>query len=43
VGAGVVVAVSAVLQFLTSEQQARNQFIQTEITRLEVQIKDIAT
>ncbi|KQW51693.1 MULTISPECIES: PilN domain-containing protein [unclassified Roseateles] len=42
VGAGIVVAVFLLLQFLTSEQQSRNQFIQTEITRLEAQIKDIA-
>ncbi|MGQ3092687.1 MAG: PilN domain-containing protein [Roseateles sp.] len=42
VGAGIVVAVFLLLQFLTSEQQSRNQFIQAEITRLEAQIKDIA-
>lgn len=30
------------LEFLTQEQQAHNQFIQTEITRLEAQIKDIS-
>lgn len=42
VGAGIVVAVYLLLQFLTSEQQSRNQYIQDEITRLEAQIKDIA-
>ena len=42
VGAGLVVAAYLLLQFLTTEQQGRNQFIQTEITRLEEQIKDIA-
>lgn len=42
VGVGIVVAAYLTLQFLTSEQRARNQFIQTEITRLEAQIKDIA-
>lgn len=42
VGAGVVVATYLLLEFLTQEQQSRNQYIQTEITRLEAQIKDIA-
>lgn len=42
VGAGLVVAAYLTLQFLTSEQQARNQYIQGEISRLEAQIKDIA-
>lgn len=42
VGAGLVVAAYLMLQFLTSEQQAHNQYIQGEITRLEDQIKDIA-
>jgi type IV pilus assembly protein PilN len=32
-----------VLQHLTSVQQERNQFLQTEIKQLEAQIKDIAT
>lgn len=32
-----------VLQQLTSAQQARNNFLKAEITRLEAQIKDIAT
>ncbi|MFG6416218.1 PilN domain-containing protein [Roseateles sp. DC23W] len=42
IGAGIVVAGYLLLQFLTSEQQGRNQYIQNEITRLEAQIKDIA-
>jgi type IV pilus assembly protein PilN len=42
VGAGIVVAVYLLLEFLTSEQQSRNQYIQSEISRLEAQIKDIA-
>lgn len=42
IGAGIVVAAYLLLQFLTSEQQGRNQYIQNEITRLEAQIKDIA-
>lgn len=33
----------AVLMHLTSAQQARNDFLKTEIARLEAQIKDIAT
>jgi type IV pilus assembly protein PilN len=33
----------AVLQQMTAAQQARNDFLKTEIARLEVQIKDIAT
>ncbi len=41
-GAGIVVAAYLMLQFLTAEQQSHNQYIQTEITRLEAQIKDIA-
>ncbi len=32
-----------VLQQLTSAQQARNDFLKAEISRLEIQIKDIAT
>jgi type IV pilus assembly protein PilN len=32
-----------VVQRMTSTQQERNQFLTTEITKLEVQIKDIAT
>lgn len=42
IGAGIVLAVYLLLQFLTAEQQTRNQYIQTEISRLETQIKDIA-
>lgn len=42
VGAGIVGAVFLLLQFLTTEQQAHNQYIQSEISRLEAQIKDIA-
>lgn len=42
VGAGIVGAIFLLLQFLTTEQQAHNQYIQNEITRLEAQIKDIA-
>ena len=42
VGAGLVVAAYLMLQFLTAEQQSHNQYIQTEISRLEAQIKDIA-
>jgi type IV pilus assembly protein PilN len=41
-GAGLVVAAYVLLQFLTSEQQSHNQYIQNEISRLEAQIKDIA-
>ena len=32
----------AVLQQMTSAQQARNDFLKSEISRLELQIKDIA-
>ena len=41
-GVGLVMAAYLTLEFLTQEQQAHNQFIQTEITRLEAQIKDIS-
>ena len=41
-GAGIVVAVLLLLQYLTVEQQRRNQYLGAEIGRLEVQIKDIA-
>ena len=41
-GAGIVSAIYLLLQFLTTEQQAHNQYIQNEISRLEAQIKDIA-
>lgn len=43
VGAAVVGIWFLVLQQLISQQQARNQFLKTEIARLELQIKDIAT
>lgn len=42
IGAGLVVATYLLLEFLTSEQQSHNQYIQNEITRLDAQIKDIA-
>jgi type IV pilus assembly protein PilN len=42
VGAGIVVAGMLLLQYLTAEQQRRNQYLGAEIGRLEVQIKDIA-
>ena len=42
VGAGIVVAALLLLQYLTAEQQRRNQYLGAEIGRLEVQIKDIA-
>ena len=42
VGVGFVVAAQLLLQYLTSEQQRRNQYLGAEIGRLEVQIKDIA-
>lgn len=42
VGAGIVVAIYLLLQFLTLEQQSRNQYIEAEIMRLDAQIKDIA-
>ena len=42
VGAGVVVAIYLLLQLLTADQQARHTYIQSEISRLEAQIKDIA-
>ncbi|MGS0755832.1 PilN domain-containing protein [Roseateles sp. GG27B] len=42
VGAGLVVAAYALLQYLSAEQQRRNQYLSTEIARLDTQIKDIA-
>ncbi len=42
IGVGLVMAALLLLQFLTSEQQARNQYISNEISLLETQIKDIA-
>jgi len=42
VGVGLAFAMYVLLQHLTSEQQRRNQFLSTEIERLDSQIKDIA-
>ena len=42
-GAGIALVWLTVLQQLKSGQQERNQFLQAEITRLDSQIKDIAT
>lgn len=42
VGAGLVVAAYLLLEFLTQEQRAHNQYIQNAISQLESQIKDIA-
>jgi type IV pilus assembly protein PilN len=42
-GLGVVGLWYAVVQQMTAAQQGRNQFLKTEISKLEVQIKDIAT
>jgi len=42
VGVGLVAAGYVLLQFLTTEQQRRNQYVSAEISRLEAQIKDIA-
>lgn len=42
VGAGLVVAGFLLLEFLTQEQKEHNQYIQTAVTQLEAQIKDIA-
>ncbi len=42
-GAGIGLVWYSVLQQMTSAQQARNQFLQAEIARLDSQIKDIAT
>jgi type IV pilus assembly protein PilN len=42
IGGGIVVAGYLLLQLLTQEQQSHNQYIQSEISRLEAQIKDIA-
>lgn len=42
VGLGLVFAMYVLLQHLTSEQQRRNQYLSTEIERLDNQIKDIA-
>lgn len=42
VGAGLVIAAYALLEYLNGEQQRRNQYLSAEIGRLETQIKDIA-
>lgn len=42
VGAGIVLLWYLVLQQLTAAQNSRNSFLKTEITKLEVKIKDIA-
>ena len=42
-GAAIGVVWYSVVQQMTSAQQARNEFLQTEIARLDSQIKDIAT
>jgi type IV pilus assembly protein PilN len=42
-GVAVALVWYSVLQQMTSAQQSRNQFLQTEIARLDAQIKDIAT
>nr|WP_276598206.1 PilN domain-containing protein [Roseateles koreensis] len=42
VGVGLLMATFALLQYLTSEQQRRNQFLSVEIGKLDNQIKDIA-
>lgn len=41
-GAGLVAATWVLLQHLTDEQQGRNQYLGSQISLLEVQIKDIA-
>ena len=43
VGAAIGLLWYSVLQQMTAAQQSRNQFLQTEIARLDSQIKDIAT
>ena len=42
VGALVVAAIFLLLQYLTMEQQRRNQYLRAETEKLEVQIRDIA-
>ena len=42
VGAALVISAYLLLQYLTVEQQRRNQYLSGEIARLETQIKDIA-
>ena len=43
IGAAVVGLWYSILQQMTAAQESRNQFLQTEIARLDAQIKDIAT
>ncbi|HWH82349.1 MAG TPA: PilN domain-containing protein [Burkholderiaceae bacterium] len=43
VGLGIIGGWYAVVEQLKANQQARNQFLSTEIAKLELQIKDIAT
>ncbi len=43
VGAAIVLVWYSVLQQMTSAQESRNAFLQAEISRLDTQIKDIAT
>lgn len=42
VGAVLVVSAYLLLEYLTAEQQRRNQYLSSEISRLDTQIKDIA-
>ena len=42
VGALVIVSAYLMLEYLTAEQQRRNQYLSSEISRLDTQIKDIA-
>lgn len=42
VGALVIVSAYLLLEYLTAEQQRRNQYLSSEISRLDTQIKDIA-
>nr|WP_295079671.1 PilN domain-containing protein [uncultured Roseateles sp.] len=42
VGVGLLTATYLLLQYLTSEQQGRNQYLSSEIAKLDEQIKDIA-
>lgn len=41
-GAVLVVSAYLLLQYLTAEQQTRNQYLSSEVSRLETQIKDIS-
>ena len=42
VGALVIASAYLLLEYLTAEQQRRNQYLSSEISRLDTQIKDIA-